>query len=647
MDENKIKYMIDEYLDSEEEGGIFRGMDGIENLKGENMNLVEIGREVIKQTVDRFLRHDKDFLSKHYLKNMKTTPMNQSYKTDQSLGRFYKRLPNHGVILLRNPGMPSPDVFTLELVILEKFSGNKAASWKLLLQDKILLNHIKFGEKKSFLYETEGQQIMNVNVGLYLGDKKSQKIIQNTFEKFQGSTNINSSRNIESGAQGIGSGGSEVNRGRFQNNLIHNMREEQANPDHQKIKIEMTGGNDVGKGLSRMGTLDKKAGTQMIPKNNSHIEQSKIIDLANSSFESRSEKSNSSAELDRILDDLDKQLETQGRPSFNFHRFALESDLQSRRVLTNDQKKELMLMITKRLANRLLDNSRNQKQLRILHRSGQKMLEQNMISYSYLLGVFDHKDDSIYFRPGKGRGRPTPRVSKFLQERGVLSFKRSGIELTRRTWEKLVEIELGEEVLGFNMDYFVFGNNFNDKIAKRNFMKQQYYPLEQYVSVNKFAKSDDVFGKINNIFILQILQLGSRNKNNFLEFIFDFLHWLNLTYPGQGHFITKNYLVELFFCLFYFNRIPVTREFLDLNLSSLLGLHSEEARDIYEYYRYIHPIKSCTQPSQQVKMLKRWILLKEKLLQDPEFKTGKQICNFKISTKQISTKPALTQSIQI
>jgi hypothetical protein len=646
VDETQLEYIVDSYLDEDEELGIFRGLDGLENIKGENVKLVEIGRELIKQTVERFIHHDKDFLEKHYFKNKKTTPMNQSYKAEDSLGKGYKKLPASGVILLRNPGLPSPDVLTLEVVVLEKFSGNEFSHWKMLLQDKILLNHLKFGQTQRFLYETESHKKMSMDVGIYLGDKRGAKVIRNilnqTHEKLSRKYQnpMDNKRPMQSpvrdqgqdrelNTMGIGSGGSEVNKGLFRNHLHEEPVSEELD---QKIKVEMTGGNDIRKSLSRMGTLDKKAGNNMIPKNNSQIAQSRIIDLDESSLESTSRKSNSSAELDRILEDLDKHLLNQenikgslqdkSQPNFNFNRFKLQSDFRNRKVLSKKQKEFLLNDVLGKLIEKQLDKKTHLKQLEILYQSGQKMLQQNMVCYSYLLGVFDSKEDASYFQKTTGKSGTTPKIKKFLQEHKVISFKKSGIELTKRTWEKVAEVELGEEVLGFNMNYFVFGNNFNDKIAKRNFLKQQYYPLEQYVLVNKFAKPDDVFKKLNNIFILQILQLGCRNKNDFLEFLFDFFHWLNVTYPGQSHFITQKYLVELFFCLFYFNKIPVTREFLDLNMSSLLGLNSEEAKDIYEYYRYIHPIKNCAQHDRRIKMLKRWILIKERLNQDPNFKTG-------------------------
>ena len=54
-----------------------------------------------------------------------------------------------------------------------------------------------------------------------------------------------------------------------------------------------------------------------------------------------------------------------------------------------------------------------------------------------------------------------------------------------------------------------------------------------------------------------------------------------------------------------------------------MGLESGEARDIYEYYRYINPIKNSTQPKLRRKKLLKWIRLKEKLFQDPQYETGK------------------------
>lgn len=595
------------------------------------------------------MHYEKDYLQKHYLRNKKPSPLEQPFASEETLGKFYKKVPANGIILMRNPGLPSPDVLVLELVVLEKFSGNRNESWNLLVQDKILLNSIKFGQDQQMLYETESERVVSVCVGLHLPDKAGCKEVQSLLAERARALEstgrdqataqdladkisqfgILDSQDIQKSGRGLGPGGSDGKKGRLKNAVGQTSARESNQTSSQKIKIEMTGGNEHKKGLTRMGTLDKKAEQNIITKN-SRIDYSNIIDLDLSTDRSGSSRnSEMSRELDNILENLDQRLAQEERikrrqheqvPSFNFQRFSIASDFRNKRVLSNAQRESLLEAIFTSLVHKQTAQPEYAKRLKALYRSGQKILEQNMVSFSYLLGVFDGNEDRGYFRERGGTGKP--KISNFMVDNGLVCFKKSGIELTRRTWQKLAEVALGEKVLGFTMNYFVFGNNFDDRFGRRNFLKQEYYPLEQYVLVHKFAKSEAIWGKINNIFILQILQLGARNSQNYLDFLFDFFHWLELTFPGQSQFIHQDYLVELVFCLFYFNQLPVTREFLDLNMSSLLGLDSDEARDIYEYYRYINPIKNSPRQRNKRKMLLKWIRIKERLQQDPQYATG-------------------------
>lgn len=640
---------MQDYLNEDQEIGVFRGLDGLENMRGANFKYVTAGREIIHQTVERFLHFEKDYLQNHYRRNKKPSPLEQPFATEETLGKFYKKVPSNGLILMRNPGLPSPDVLVLELVILEKFAGNRNESWNLLVQDKILLNNVKFGQHQQMFYETESERVVNVRVGLHLPDKLGSQLVEKVLVEREkamepvGRENataqdladkiskfgILDSQRIEKNGRGPGSGGSDGKKGRMKNTLGPSPRSESNRTNSQKIKIEMTGGNEHKKGVTRMGTLDQKAEQNMITKN-SRVEYSNIIDLDLSSDRSgSSQNSELSRELDNILENLDQRLAHEQNakrrqhepvPNFNFQRFAIASDLRNKKVLSKAQRDNLLEKIYSSLLRKEAAQPDQAKRLKSLYRSGQKILEQNMISFSYLLGVFDGRENGGYFSERDTAKKP--KISDFMVENGLVCFKRSGIELTRRTWQKLAEVALGEKVLGFTMNYFLFGNNFDDRYGRRDFLKQEYYPLEQYVMVNRFAKTEVIWGKINNIFILQILQLGARNSRNYLDFLFDFFHWLRMTFPGQNQFIHQDYLVELVFCLFYFNKLPVTREFLDLNMSSLLGLDSAEARDIYEYYRYINPIKNSPRQRNKRKMLLKWIRIKERLQQNPEYSTG-------------------------
>ena len=163
------------------------------------------------------------------------------------------------------------------------------------------------------------------------------------------------------------------------------------------------------------------------------------------------------------------------------------------------------------------------------------------------------------------------------------------------------------------METFTFGREIDGLKQRRNFLKQQMFPMDQFVLKKRLVKKEKVFTQSANIFVLQILQIISRNSENFLMFLFEYFHWLNLTFEGQSDFISHEFLVELFYAFFYFNLIPVTREYVDLNMKSLLNLGSQESRDIYEYYKFIGPIKSEKRGPNRRKKLLQWIKFKETL----------------------------------
>ena len=157
----------------------------------------------------------------------------------------------------------------------------------------------------------------------------------------------------------------------------------------------------------------------------------------------------------------------------------------------------------------------------------------------------------------------------------------------------------------------------------RDFLRQQMYPLDQFIVKKVFLKKEEALNKTINIFVLQILQLLFQAKGSFLDFIFDYFHWVKMTFVGQTHFIGQQFISEMIFCLFYFNKIPLTREYIDINLGTLLGLESHEARDLYEYYKFIDPIKKEKRPQNRRKKLLHWIRFKEQIRDNENFFSGK------------------------
>ena len=73
----------------------------------------------------------------------------------------------------------------------------------------------------------------------------------------------------------------------------------------------------------------------------------------------------------------------------------------------------------------------------------------------------------------------------------------------------------------------------------------------------------------------------------------------------------RDYVSRLIAALLVLNGVPNTLQFVDLNLGGFLGTRSEEALDVYEYYKYLQPIRREKRVNNRRKKLLQWIRFKE------------------------------------
>lgn len=179
--------------------------------------------------------------------------------------------------------------------------------------------------------------------------------------------------------------------------------------------------------------------------------------------------------------------------------------------------------------------------------------------------------------------------------------------MTTKSWHKIAEISLGDKICNFGFDNFTFGLKSHKENTLWDFFRTPMYPLDQVILKKINMDTEKIFKFSGNVTVVQIYQLLNRNKKNFLNFLFDYFHWVENTYLGQKHFVSEDFIVELIYCLFFFNCIPITKQFIALNLQTMLATVSHEGRDIYEYYKYLDPIKKEKRPDKRRKKLLEWI----------------------------------------
>lgn len=186
-------------------------------------------------------------------------------------------------------------------------------------------------------------------------------------------------------------------------------------------------------------------------------------------------------------------------------------------------------------------------------------------------------------------------------------------------WHRIAEAALGTNMLPFGPSHFSLGetlytdesSNTGDIQRVRDIFKRKFYLFEQLTIKNPRITSDKIFLGKAELFTIQVYQLVLRNKKNFLNFLFDFFHWLDFTFPGQGAFVHRNYVSRLWTALLRLNGVAVTLQFVDLNLGGFMGIRSEEASDLYEYYKYVQPIRREKRVGNRRRKLLQWIRFKE------------------------------------
>jgi hypothetical protein len=390
--------------------GIFLGFDCLENLVGSNLNLVKPAEQALKHPHLLPDKNDKKYFMHHFTKNKKKNKINHSYEKSGTLGKRYKRLTEDGIIVLRNPCLPSPDIYSLEIVILEKFKANKHEKHKLLVQDKLILNKLKFGQNKNILYELESGNVLELNLELNSLDKRGKARILKSINKYEQKmeneesllmrkkqpnqlinfrdqlnqmgllVNPSNQNNEDSNLKIMHTGG-----GTGVNIPSNNMPSNQSNP----IKVEMTGGINF-------SGLDKN-NTSNIIKNNNHNSTKNEMMVQQ---ENKSNVSEMESEIDILLEDLYEQVkhrekekyEEKGIKQFNFNIFD-----------TNNREKEVfslkkvLWMIKKRI---IIEEMKNEelKKLELLRQPTVEMILQNINSFDYLVDLVPKYDDLKYIK---------------------------------------------------------------------------------------------------------------------------------------------------------------------------------------------------------------------------------------------------------
>ena len=391
-------------------------------------------------------KNSRKFFIDHYMNHRKLNPKDKAYEKAGSLGKAYKKLPDDGLILLRNPGLPSPDIYMLEIVVLEKFKANPFEHHKMLLQDKMILNKLKFGQVDNTVYELDSGNIFEMKVKLILPDKRGKtdvlniisnhekmlmkKELEKRLKREKNNTGIREDsiefdlKNeltkmgmlIGEGDTTIGPGGSD-NKGPNNKQTDSRLRNKESIRDSDidtrrasKLPVEMTGSKISRSVLKRRNTLDSKADSNIINK------QNVIVNLNNSLDQSKiSWKSDSQEEMDQLLDDLyvnvdqvksHSKVSNTGESSkvYNFGMFdQRKSSVTKFSSRKTSKRKETAFgkLIKNKLIQKELLNEEHTKRLSLLRRSSVALVDKNYDSYMYLLDLVNGFDELSYLKKSK------------------------------------------------------------------------------------------------------------------------------------------------------------------------------------------------------------------------------------------------------
>lgn len=401
------------YLRLNKEVGIFLGFDCLENLVGSNLNLVKPAEQALKHPHLLPGKNDKKYFVNHFTKNKKKNKINHSYQKSGTLGKRYKRLTEDGMIVLRNPCLPSPDIYSLEIVILENFKPNKHEKHKLLVQDKLILNKLKFGQNKNILYELESGNVLEVNLELNSLDKRGKARILKSINKYeqkmeneesllmrknQPTQSINFRDQLNQLGLLINPSNPEMQSSNLKimdtgggtgvNIPSNSTPQDQSNP----IKIEMTGGINF-------SGLDKNNTSNIIKSNNQNNPNSLTSNLK-AEKDNKSNMSEMESEIDILLEDLYEQVkykekekhEGTGMKQFNFNIF--ETRNRDKEIFSL---KKVLWMIKKRI---IIEEMKNEdlRKLEMLRQPTAEIVLKNINSFDYLIDLVPKYDDLKYIK---------------------------------------------------------------------------------------------------------------------------------------------------------------------------------------------------------------------------------------------------------
>lgn len=234
----------------------------------------------------------------------------------------------------------------------------------------------------------------------------------------------------------------------------------------------------------------------------------------------------------------------------------------------------------------------------------------------------ESKDGSLYLYNTVSPPNLYTQLSSESRRRSIHSLIDEGkkrFSMSRDCWHRLGQAILGESTIPFGPSHFSLGETlFKDEASNtgdikriRDIFKRKFYLFDQLVLKNRRITSDRVFLGRAELFTVQIYQLILRSKGSYLDFLFDYFHWLDFAFAGQGAFVHRDYVSRLIAALLVLNGVPATLQFVDLNLGGFLGTRSEEALDVYEYYKYLQPIRREKRVNNRRKKLLQWIRFKE------------------------------------
>lgn len=383
MELSSLGKLLEDYEREDRDIGLFRGLDGLENLKHKNYDQIHRKRaQLLKLTKNRE-KYEREYFIGRLEEHQRKGSQNSKYDKTDSLDRSFKLLPSDGLILLRNPNLPSPSAMTVEVVIVEQFKGNSNEPARILVQDELGLGQMQFNEKRLWVYEMEGGLALEVESCLFLpvgsgkrelqramdasrlaeidkrdrNQKKRQKLrarhqreekvlgeeLDLSLEEDMYDAEAMAEENGEQVAETKikwpgGSGGGERNRSSSHGNTNNNNANNAVNngnradvgergpempPDRGPITVEMTGGNGPQRKFKRTGTLGQDSLNNLISKQGNRRTVGSFGRMSNLDVSGSILGSEEERELDNLIENLEGQVleEEEPMPNTGSNRF--------------------------------------------------------------------------------------------------------------------------------------------------------------------------------------------------------------------------------------------------------------------------------------------------------------------------------------